>query len=243
MLILGLIPGIAFAADPTDVTVFVSSGGDVNAGFNLSGNNVGVVINGASMNTIVNGAGLSNSFTVYQQMSGISADIQMWVNRLKVQEDAINGSQDQQLNLYGSAISKLISDLQALQTALSNIKTISDDDNYSIRTLQASYDSISTQLTQVKDSLKSINEQYVSISQITNLNSQAISSLRPDIRIIPASYSISVPPQGQYNDLSSKYNSMKNTNRNNVILFSIGGLALFSICLYLFVKVQIMSRK
>jgi TolA-binding protein len=183
-LLLVLIPGVALAADPTDspVTIYldVSGGGAVNTNVNLTGSavNTNVNLSGSTVNANVNGSTLANLHDVqnmgnslYGNIAGTAADLQnakvaltSLIYQVKTYEDTTNQGQNQTINLYGDAITKLITDL-------SNLKNTQALDSYSansnIQDLQAQFDSINGDIATLNGEMTS--NQATDMEGITSL--------------------------------------------------------------------------
>jgi hypothetical protein len=203
-LLLLLIPGVALAADPTDTPVTidltVSGGGTVNSNINLTGSTVNASVNGSTLATLPDVQNMGNS--LYNNIAGTAGDLQnaktaltALINQVKATEDASIQGQNQTINLYGDAITKLITDL-------SNIKNTQALDAYStandVQNLKDQLDAAGKDLLTLSDEVNN--------NQTTNL--QGIQSLTKNIEQVEVSLNtLSGDTQTNYKALADALNT------------------------------------
>ena len=202
-LLLVLIPGVALAADPSDavtVDLTVSGGGTVNTNLNLSGSTVNANVNGSTLATLPDVQNMGNS--LYRNVAGTAGDLQnaktaltALINQVKATEDASIQGQNQTINLYGDAITKLITDL-------SNIKNTQALDAYStandVQNLKDQLDAAGKDLLTLSDEVNN--------NQTTNL--QGIQSLTKNIEQVEVSLNtLSDDTQTNYKTLADALNA------------------------------------
>ena len=202
-LLLVLIPGVALAADPSDavtVDLTVSGGGTVNTNINLSGSTVNANVNGSTLATLPDVQNMGNS--LYRNVAGTAGDLQnaktaltALINQVKATEDASIQGQNQTINLYGDAITKLITDL-------SNIKNTQALDAYStandVQNLKDQLDAAGKDLLTLSDEVNN--------NQTTNL--QGIQSLTKNIEQVEVSLNtLSGDTQTNYKALADALNT------------------------------------
>ena len=203
-LLLLLIPGVALAADPTDTPVTidltVSGGGTVNSNINLTGSTVNASVNGSTLATLPDVQNVGNS--LYNNIAGTAGDLQnaktaltALINQVKATEDASIQGQNQTINLYGDAITKLITDL-------SNIKNTQALDAYStandVQNLKDQLDAAGKDLLTLSDEVNN--------NQTTNL--QGIQSLTKNIEQVEVSLNtLSGDTQTNYKALADALNT------------------------------------
>jgi len=203
-LLLLLIPGVALAADPTDTPVTidltVSGGGTVNSNINLTGSTVNASVNGSTLATLPDVQNMGNS--LYNNIAGTAGDLQnaktaltALINQVKATEDASIQGQNQTINLYGDAITKLITDL-------SNIKNTQALDAYStandVQNLKDQLDAAGKDLLTLSDEVNN--------NQTTNL--QGIQSLTKNIEQVEVSLNtLSDDTQTNYKTLADALNA------------------------------------
>ena len=199
-----LIPGVALAADPTDTPVTidltVSGGGTVNSNINLTGSTVNASVNGSTLATLPDVQNMGNS--LYNNIAGTAGDLQnaktaltALINQVKATEDASIQGQNQTINLYGDAITKLITDL-------SNIKNTQALDAYStandVQNLKDQLDAAGKDLLTLSDEVNN--------NQTTNL--QGIQSLTKNIEQVEVSLNtLSDDTQTNYKTLADALNA------------------------------------
>lgn len=202
-LLLVLIPGVALAADPSDavtVDLTVSGGGTVNTNINLSGSTVNANVNGSTLATLPDVQNMGNS--LYRNVAGTAGDLQnaktaltALINQVKATEDVSIQGQNQTINLYGDAITKLITDL-------SNIKNTQALDAYStandVQNLKDQLDAAGKDLLTLSDEVNN--------NQTTNL--QGIQSLTKNIEQVEVSLNtLSDDTQTNYKTLADALNA------------------------------------
>ena len=202
-LLLVLIPGVALAADPSDavtVDLTVSGGGTVNTNINLSGSTVNANVNGSTLATLPDVQNMGNS--LYRNVAGTAGDLQnaktaltALINQVKATEDVSIQGQNQTINLYGDAITKLITDL-------SNIKNTQALDAYStandVQNLKDQLDAAGKDLLTLSDEVNN--------NQTTNL--QGIQSLTKNIEQVEVSLNtLSGDTQTNYKALADALNT------------------------------------
>ena len=202
-LLLVLIPGVALAADPCDavtVDLTVSGGGTVNTNINLSGSTVNASVNGSTLATLPDVQNMGNS--LYNNIAGTAGDLQnaktaltALINQVKATEEASIQGQNQTINLYGDAITKLITDL-------SNIKNTQALDAYStandVQNLKDQLDAAGKDLLTLSDEVNN--------NQTTNL--QGIQSLTKNIEQVEVSLNtLSGDTQTNYKALADALNT------------------------------------
>ena len=203
-LLLLLIPGVALAADPTDTPVTidltVSGGGTVNSNINLTGSTVNASVNGSTLATLPDVQNMGNS--LYNNIAGTAGDLQnaktaltALINQVKATEDASIQGQNQTINLYGDAITKLITDL-------SNIKNTQALDAYGtandVQNLKDQLDAAGKDLLTLSDEVNN--------NQTTNL--QGIQSLTKNIEQVEVSLNtLSGDTQTNYKALADALNT------------------------------------
>jgi hypothetical protein len=182
------------------IDLTVSGGGTVNSNINLTGSTVNASVNGSTLATLPDVQNMGNS--LYNNIAGTAGDLQnaktaltALINQVKATEDASIQGQNQTINLYGDAITKLITDL-------SNIKNTQALDAYStandVQNLKDQLDAAGKDLLTLSDEVNN--------NQTTNL--QGIQSLTKNIEQVEVSLNtLSGDTQTNYKALADALNT------------------------------------
>ncbi len=158
------------ADEPTDVSVTVESGGDVNATLDLTGSNIDVSVNGEGLATDTDIAKLRQHDSLSSMYYNQAIDSQQKLIQGLI--DDLTQLKDNRVALDETAIAKLITELQATQSALSEAQSQIDNistvvDNNTQKTIQVQ-DNLSQQISDASAQISSVQGLLSSLQSDTD---------------------------------------------------------------------------